>query len=45
MIRMMDAKGYPLAFIEDDKLRIEFSRASFKGDYIDADVKIRLKNG
>ena len=43
MIRMMDAKGYPLAFLENDKFRLEFSRASFKGDYIDADVKIRIK--
>ena len=43
MIRMMDAKDYPLAFLEDDNFRLEFSRASFKGDYIDADVKIRIK--
>lgn len=43
MIRMMDAKGYPLAYLDNDTFRLEFSRASFKGDYIDADVKIRIK--
>lgn len=44
MIRMLDAEGYPHAFIENDYFRFEFSRASLKADgSIYADVKI-LKN-
>jgi len=42
-IRMLDASGYPSAFLETDKIRIEFSRASFKIDHILADVKITIK--
>jgi methionyl-tRNA formyltransferase len=43
-IRMLDADGYPKAFLETRKFILEFERASFKGDLIIADVKIRLKN-
>lgn len=44
MIRMLDAEGYPNAFIENDYFRFEFSRASLKADgSIYADVKIIKK--
>ncbi len=44
-IRMLDADGYPRAFIETDHFIFEFERASLKNNYIHADVKIRLKRG
>jgi methionyl-tRNA formyltransferase len=40
-IRMLDADGYPPAFIEVGGLRLEFSRAVLKADRIVADVCIR----
>ncbi len=42
-IRMLDADGYPKAFIETKHFRFEFSRASFKSDGIIADVRITKK--
>ena len=40
-IRMLDADGYPKAFIEIEGFRFEFSRAAFKSDNsVVADVKI-----
>lgn len=39
-IRMLDAEGYPPAFIETGHLRLEFTRASLKPDAILADVII-----
>lgn len=42
-IRMLDAEGYPKAFIETEFLKFEFSRASFKSSKIIADVEIKLK--
>lgn len=39
-IRMLDADGYPAAFIEQNGFRYEFSRPSLKTDAIMADVKI-----
>ncbi len=42
-IRMLDAEGYPKAFIETDFFRFEFSRASLKANGILADVKITKK--
>ena len=39
-IRMMDAEGYPPAFLEVDGMRYEFSRASLKHDCVLTDVKI-----
>lgn len=42
-IRMLDAEGYPPAFIETEHLRLEFSRASMKSEYILADAKITLR--
>jgi len=42
-IRMLDADGYPPAFLETGKFCLEFSRASLKPDCIIADVKITRK--
>ncbi len=42
-IRMLDAEGYPHAFIETEHLRLEFTGAALKEDSVLADVKI-LKN-
>ena len=42
-IRMLDADGYPKAFLETEYLRLEFTRASLKDGYIKADVEIRTK--
>lgn len=39
-IRMLDAKGYPKAFLETEHFRFEFNRASLKTDKIIADVRI-----
>jgi methionyl-tRNA formyltransferase len=43
-VRMLDAPGYPKAFIETEFFRFEFSRAALKADGLVADVKISLKN-
>ena len=40
MIRMLDAEGYPPAFLNFGPFRLEFSRASRKVDRILADVRI-----
>ncbi|MBR1578983.1 MAG: methionyl-tRNA formyltransferase [Selenomonadaceae bacterium] len=42
-IRMLDAEGYPPAFLETAHLRLEFSRASLSEEEILADVRIRLR--
>lgn len=42
-IRMLDAEGYPSAFLETEHLKLEFSRASLKKDRIIADVRIFKK--
>lgn len=42
-IRMLDATGYPPAFVETRYFRFEFSRASLKSDGVIADVKITRK--
>lgn len=43
-IRMLDCEGYPKAFLETDKFRFEFNRASLKADKsITADVRISKK--
>ena len=42
-IRMLDAVGYPKAFIETEFFKFEFSRASLKKDGLLADVKIIKK--
>jgi methionyl-tRNA formyltransferase len=45
MIRMLDAEGYPHAFLEVGGLRLEFTRASRSHDHVRADVRISLKDG
>lgn len=42
-IRMLDADGYPKAFIETEYLRLEFSRASLRSGQIVADVVMKAK--
>jgi methionyl-tRNA formyltransferase len=42
-IRMLDAEGYPFAFLETNEFKFEFSRASLKLDCLIADVKITRK--
>lgn len=44
-IRMLDADGYPHAFLETENLRFEFSRSSLREDHILADVIIKRKTG
>ena len=43
-IRMLDADGYPNAYLETENFKFEFRRASLKDNKsIQADVKISLK--
>jgi len=42
-IRMLDADGYPRAFLTIGNFKFEFSRAALKHGYIQADVKITEK--
>jgi methionyl-tRNA formyltransferase len=42
-IRMLDAEGYPRAFMETEHLRLEFQRPSFRQGKIIADVIITKK--
>jgi len=42
-IRMLDAEGYPRAFLETEYFRLEFQRASLKKDCLHADVIIKRK--
>lgn len=42
-IRMLDAEGYPPAFLETAHFRLEFSRATLKSDSVIADVKFSRK--
>jgi methionyl-tRNA formyltransferase len=41
-IRMLDAEGYPHAFLEVQGMRLEFRRASRRSDGIHADVRITI---
>jgi len=43
-IRMLDADGYPKAFIETEYMHIEFTQADKKNDEVKASVTIRKKN-
>ncbi len=43
-IRMLDATGYPKAFVDLGNLRLEFERAALYHDGIKADVRITLNN-
>ena len=42
-IRMRDEDGQPLGYIEYDNFRIEFRRASLRRNYVEADVKIYVR--
>lgn len=42
MIRMLDAEGYPKAFLTVGDFRLEFTRAARKQDQVVADVRITL---
>lgn len=41
-IRMLDADGYPKAFLKHGNFRLEFTRAALRRDGIESDVKITL---
>jgi len=43
-IRMLDAEGYPPAFVETSKLKIEFSKGKLDDGYVLAQAKIKVKN-
>ena len=43
-IRMLDAEGYPRAFLDIGQLHLEFERASLKDGCIKADVKITVRD-
>jgi methionyl-tRNA formyltransferase len=42
-IRMLDADGYPPAFVEVGGLRLEFSRGRLKADSVEANVRITCR--
>lgn len=42
-IRMLDAEGYPKAFLDYGQLRLEFTRAALYHDGVLSDVRIRLR--
>lgn len=42
-IRMLDADGYPRAFLDSGRFHLEFERASMKNGFIHSDVKISIK--
>ena len=44
VIRMLDADGYPPAFIDIGDLRLEFSRSSLRHGEVVADVSIRVRS-
>ncbi len=43
-IRMLDAEGYPHAFMEIHGMRLEFRRVSRRSDGLHADVRITSLN-
>ena len=43
-IRMLDADGYPNAFVEHGDYRINFKNARFDNEHVFAEVEIKLKN-
>ena len=44
MIRMLDADGYPPAYVDVGGLRLEFSRSSLRLGEVVADVRIRVRS-
>ena len=43
-IRMLDAEGYPSAFLQTDNFRFEFSQVLHEGEWLEARVRIRSLN-
>ena len=43
-IRMLDANGYPTAFVDVGRFRLSFTRASRRSDAVLADVRITIKD-
>lgn len=43
-IRMLDAEGYPLGFIETDNLKVEFFDAKLKRDHVLVTARIKIRN-
>ena len=43
-IRMLDAAGYPRAFLDTEYFHLEFSEASFGETFVDARVRIRSRS-
>ncbi len=43
-IRMLDADGYPQAFIDTEHMHLEFSNAELCAEFVEAKVRIRRKN-
>ena len=41
---MLDAEGYPPAFVETSKLKIEFSKGELKNGHVLAQAKIKVKD-
>jgi methionyl-tRNA formyltransferase len=41
-IRMLDAEGYPKAFLRVGRLQLEFGRSSLTHDHVTADVRITV---
>ncbi|MBI5412970.1 methionyl-tRNA formyltransferase [Candidatus Peregrinibacteria bacterium] len=41
-IRMLDAEGYPRAFLEKNNLRLEFEKAEFKENAVTSVIKIKI---
>ena len=44
LIRMLDAEGYPHAFVDAGPLRLTFTRSSLRGDHVLADVRIEIRD-
>lgn len=42
-IRMLDAEGYPAAFVANKKILVEFTQAQLEKDYVLTQAKIRIK--
>jgi hypothetical protein len=42
---MLDAEGYPHAFVDHGNLRLELTGASLEGDKLSARVAIRQRDG
>lgn len=43
-VRMLDADGYPRAFMNYGQFRLEFSKPSFQNDIIETSVRISINN-